>query len=190
MKTFYNIKGEKINEGEMPKEEVVQTAVTVTIPKALGDDLVKTIDERLGDEYAAHFFYRSAANWCKNANYKKAAAFFEAESVSELEHAKGLQDYLTQWNIIPSIPASPTHVDFIGLVDIINKAYALEYSLYEKYCAFQQSLNGNPATFNFIQGYVDIQNQSIAEYSDLLNALQLIDVNVKLDLLFFENTYF
>ena len=190
MKTFYNVKGQKINESEVTKEEVIQPVASITIPKALSEDLVKTIDERLGDEYTAHFFYRSAANWCKNANYKKAASFFEAESVSELEHAKGLQDYLTQWNIIPSIPPSLTHVEFSGLVDIINKAYALEYGLYEKYCAFQQSLNGNPATFNFIQGYVDIQNQSIAEYSDLLNALQLIDINVKLDLLFFENTYF
>ncbi len=189
MKTFYNFKGEKLNEGEEEKVQVIES-ISVTIPNSLPVDIVKTIDDRLGDEYAAHFFYRSAANWCKNANYKKAASFFEAESMSELDHAKGLQDYLTQWNVMPAIPAAPTNIQFINLVDLINKAYALEYALYDKYCAFQQSLGGNPSTFNFIQGYVDIQTQSIAEYSDLLNALQLIDINVKLDLLTFENTYF
>ena len=187
MKTFYNFKGEKLTESE---SEQVNETISVAIPHALPADIIKTIDDRIGDEYTAHFFYRSAANWCKNSNYKKAAAFFEAESMSELEHAKGLQDYLTQWNIIPAIPSAPTNIQFVNLVDIINKAYSLEYGLFEKYCAFQQSLVGNPATFNFIQGYVDIQNQSIAEYSDLLNALQLIDINTKLDLLVFENTYF
>ena len=45
-------------------------------------------------------------------------------------------------------------------------------------------------TFNFLQEFVDIQNQSIAEYSDLLNAAQLIDVDKKLDLLHYEERYF
>jgi hypothetical protein len=37
---------------------------------------------------------------------------------------------------------------------------------------------------------VDFQNQEVAEYSDLLNALELIDINNKLDVLFFEKNYF
>jgi ferritin len=45
-------------------------------------------------------------------------------------------------------------------------------------------------TFNFLQEFVDIQNESIAEMSDKLNAAQLIDVNNKLDLLHFEERYF
>lgn len=51
-------------------------------------------------------------------------------------------------------------------------------------------MNLHPATHNFIQGMVDIQNQTVAEYSDLLNALYLVNVNNKLDLLYFEQTYF
>ena len=57
-------------------------------PRKLSDDIVGIFDARLGDEYTAHFFYRNAANWCKNMNYKKAAAYFEAEANSELEHEK------------------------------------------------------------------------------------------------------
>jgi ferritin len=48
----------------------------------------------------------------------------------------------------------------------------------------------HPATFNFIQKYVDIQNDEVSEYSDFLNALVLIDTNNKLDVLYFEQTYF
>ena len=60
-----------------------------------------------------------------------------------------------------------------------------------KYSKDQQSLLGvHPATFNFIQKYVDIQNDSVAEYSDLLNALQLVNIENKLDVLIFEDKYF
>ena len=163
-------------------------------PKTLNDfsDAISTaLNERIGDEYAAHYFYRNAANWCKNANYKNATAYFEGEASSELDHAKGLQDYLTQWNLLPAIPAAPTQHSFKNLADIINKAYEIEYDLMVKYSDNQKEfLAAHPATFNFIQKYVDIQNEAVAEYSDLLNALNLVDINNRLDALYFENNYF
>jgi ferritin len=163
-------------------------------PKTLNDfsDAISTaLNERIGDEYAAHYFYRNAANWCKNANYKNATAYFEGEASSELDHAKGLQDYLTQWNLLPAIPAAPTQHSFKNLADIINKAYEIEYDLMVKYSDNQKEfLAAHPATFNFIQKYVDIQNEAVAEYSDLLNALNLVDINNRLDVLYFENNYF
>ncbi len=144
---------------------------TPITPRPINENIINIFNERLGDEYTAYYFYRNAANWCKNMNYKKAAAFFESESEGELGHAKGLQDYLTQWNIIPQIPQAPTTQNFSSLVDIINKAYNLEYNLLEKYSENQKMLsNEHPATFNFIQKYVDIQNGEVSEYSDLLNA--------------------
>jgi ferritin len=169
----------------------METNTSPIIPKSLPAEVTKEINTRIGDEYAAHYFYRNAANWCHNANYKKAAAFFDAEAASELDHAKGLQDYLTQWNLIPEIPAAPTNVAFPNLVDIINNAYNMEYALFEKYSAAQQAIfTQHPATFNFIQGYVDIQNTAVGEYSDLLNALQLINAENKFEVLYFENQYF
>jgi hypothetical protein len=38
--------------------------------------------------------------------------------------------------------------------------------------------------------YVDYQNNEVAEYSDYLNALNLIDTSSRLDILFFEDKYF
>ena len=186
MKEFKEFRNEKTK----VVNEAVAVGGTVVTPRKLPTDIVKILNERLGDEYTAHYFYRNAANWCKNMNYKNAATFFEAEAISELDHAKGLQDYLVQWNLLPAIPTAPTTQDFVSLVDIINKAYELEYDLFEKYSANQLDLTQQPATFNFIQGYVNIQNDSVAEYSDLLNALNLIDVNNRFDVLYFENEYF
>lgn len=180
-KNFYN------NSPKVP----VATDNGNTIPKKLSDDIVEILDARIGDEYTAHYFYRNAANWCKNVNFNKAASFFENEANSELEHAKGLQDYLTQWNVMPAIPQAPTRQDFDNLIDIIRKAYEMEYNLLQKYSGDQKVfLNEHPATHNFIQGYVNIQNESVAEYSDLLNAVELINTDNKLDVLFFEKNYF
>jgi ferritin len=92
---------------------------------------------------------------------------------------------------MPAIPQVPTSQKFANLVDIINKAYELEYNLLMKYSENQKELDSmDPATFNFIQKYVDIQNGEVEEYSDFLNALELVDVNNRLDVLYFENTYF
>ena len=161
------------------------------MPNTLPSEIESTLNARLGDEYTAYFFYRNAANWCKNVNYPKAAAFFDGEAAAELTHAQGIQDYLTQWNLIPAIPPAPTQVPFLSLIDVINKAYQLEYDLLLKYSGDQKKFfDVHPATFNFIQKYVDYQNAEVAEYSDYLNALNLINTESRLDILFFEDKYF
>ena len=45
-------------------------------------------------------------------------------------------------------------------------------------------------TFTFLQQFVQIQNDSVKEFSDLLNVLRLIDHTDKYQLLYFENEYF
>jgi ferritin len=172
--------------------EAITVGGPVKKPNTLPGDVEKLLNDRLGDEYTAYYFYRNAANWCKNANYKKAAAFFEAEAAGELGHAQGIQDYLTSWNLLPAIPSVATQVQFNSLVDIINKAYELEYALLQKYSEDQVKLDdsGQSATFNFIQKYVDIQVGEVTEYSDYLNALELVNVDNRLDVLYFENQYF
>ena len=160
-------------------------------PVALPAEIVKGLESRLKDEYTAHLIYRNAANWCKNANYKKAAAFFEAEAMDELEHAKSLQDYMTQWNILPQIPVCEVPNKITSLVQAINEAYVFEYNLLVSYSELQNDFDKtHPASFNFIQGFVNIQNESVAVFSDLLNALNLVDVNNRLDVLMFEDKYF
>jgi ferritin len=187
MRTFKHFK-EKTNEDFAVE---IEQGSDITDPKSLPAEIISLFEKRIADEYTAHYTYRNAANWCRNVNYKKAAAYFEAEAASELDHAKGLQDYLTQWNILPQIPPVTVPNNFDSLVGIIDEAYDIEYKLLLSYSAFQHAISAvHPPTFNFIQKYVDIQNDSVAEYSDLLNALHLIDINNKLDLLVFEERYF
>ena len=164
---------------------------TPVSPRTLDPTIVSALEARLKDEYTAHLIYKNAANWCKNVNYKHAAAFFEAEAADELTHAQKLQDYLTQWNVLPQIPVCAVPNTLTSLVDCINVSYEFEYALLKSYSDLQNAMDGpHPATFNFIQQFVDIQNESVGVFSDLLNGLMLVDVTNRLDLLVFEGEYF
>ena len=156
----------------------------------LSQETVTELTDRLKDEYTAHYFYRNAANWCTDANYKKAAAFFAVEADTELVHAKGLQDYMTGFNIIPVIPAAETTKQFNSLPQIIREAYGIELDLMKKYNMTSSKLFGSDlTTFDFLQGYRDGQKESVVEYNDLINGLALVNEDNKLDVLYFEQTY-
>ena len=167
------------------------TSVAPKVPKPLNPQSVAILNERLVDEYTAHFFYRNATNWCKNAAYNKAATYFEAEAVSELGHAEKLQNYLVDWNIQPTMPAVKPNIVFMSLIDIVNKAYFLEYGLFEKYNTDSHKLfESDITTFDFLGEFRKIQKDSVVEYSDLLNAAMLINTENRFDILYFEQTYF
>ena len=172
-------------------QNVVSEQSKVLLPKTLTPEIVKMINDALVEEYTAHYFYRGASNWCQGVAYVKAAAFFAAEAAAELEHAEKLQKYLVDWNCTPELPSVKFSGKFESLIDVVNKSYAIEYQLGDKYMSWtSQVFDKHLMTFNFLQEFVDIQNDSIAEMSDKLNAAQLIDVSSKLDLLHYEERYF
>jgi ferritin len=150
----------------------------VLIPESLSPEVTKKLIERIGDEYTAHYFYRNASNWCEDKAYKKAAAYFKEEAENELAHAEKIQNYLTGWNVMPIIPSVKMIPVFSNLIDIINKAYQLEYDLFTKYnINSAEVFPSDLATFDFLQELRIIQRTSVAEYADLLNAAQLINVS-------------
>jgi ferritin len=156
----------------------------------LNDKVISILTDRIADEYIAHYFYQNAANWCADMNYKKATEFFTKEANNELEHAQGLQKYMTDFNIIPEIPSVETLDEFTSLVDIIYKAYELEFNLMKSYNRDSQILFGEDiTTFDFLTKYREGQKESVVEYNDLINALDLIDKNDKFQILYFEQTY-
>ena len=163
----------------------------IKTPKTLSSDTISKLTDRLKDEYTAHYFYRNAHNWCAGEGYLKAAAFFAEEAESELGHAKLLQKYLVDWNVYPSLPSIKPNITFEHLFDIVNKAYTIEYALYEAYNKDSQDLfSSDIATFDFLTELRKIQNDSVIEYSDLLNAAMLVNVENNFEVLYFEQTYF
>ena len=158
---------------------------------SLSDKTVNLLTARIKDEYTAHYFYRAAANWCNDANYKKAGAFFEKEAVDELTHSQMIQDYMTGFNIIPEIPsASPKHT-FTNLIDIVNEAYTMELNLMKAYNKDSHTVFADDiTTFDFLTKLRKIQKGAVVEYNDLIYASNLISKTDKFQVLYFEQTYF
>lgn len=165
----------------------------MTKPEKLEQGTIALLQSRLLDEFNAFALYRSATNYCQNVGFFKASEFFKAESSDELEHAKNIENYLTQWNVTPILPTIPApEVNFKGLSDIIEKAYEIELSLLEKYVDSSSKLfkAGDLATFDFLQEFRKIQNDSVAEYSDKINVLEGVNVGSKFEMLMLEETLF
>lgn len=176
-----------INESIAPVDPTI-----IKNPNVLRPEVVALLNKRIGDEYTAHYFYRSASNWCANKSYKKAAEFFAKDAADELEHANGIQTYMTDWDINPTIPQVTTNHKFDNLAQIIVQAYDMEYALLQAYSDNARTIMGlhDMATFVFLQDYIKQNTHSTAEYADFLNALQLINPENNFELLYFENQYF
>lgn len=162
-------------------------------PQKLPQEIVDMLLPRLADEYTAFYTYRAASNWCQNVGFVKAAAYFKAESDDELVHARGIEDFLTLWNVIPELPTvKKPELEFGGLVDVIEKAYQLELDLYDAYEDTSAKIfkTGDICVFDFLQKYRDIQVKSVGEYSDMINVLQGCDTKSKFELLMLEENLF
>jgi ferritin len=160
-------------------------------PNKLIRESVQLITPRIGDEYKAMYFYRSAANWAKDNGFFKAAEYFDHESKEELEHSEGLQKYLVDWNVLPDLPVIAKPETFSSLMEIIEKAYQLEYDLYEAYEDTSMKIFDipDPCSFDFLQKYRGIQTESVAKYADMLNMLEGVEPT-KINLLLIEDKLF
>lgn len=161
--------------------------------KTLSPNVVNMLLSRLKNEYEAFYLYRHAKNWCADKGFEKAGEYFEKESNDELAHAKKLEEFLTDWNVLPVLPQILTPENlFNNLADIINSAYNIEYNLY---CAYEETSmelfnEGNVGVFDFLKEFRDIQNASVAEYSNMISKLEGVDTGDKFKMLLLQEELF
>lgn len=161
-------------------------------PQKLEKQSIDILNARIKDEYAAFYHYKAAENYCREVGYKFAADFFGKEATSEMEHAAKLQNYLVDWNVQPTLLSINAPIKFSSLVEIIEKSYIVEYKLYEAYEKDSAALMdaNDICTFDFLGDLRKIQVESVAEYSDMLNQLELIDKNDKFQVYYLEERIF
>ena len=161
--------------------------------ETLSPEIVKLLTNRLSNEYSAQYLYQHLANWCENEGYLVASEFFKNESNDELSHAKKIQKFMTDWNVLPVLPIiqSPK-AEISVLADCINSAYAAELELYELYEETSNKILkiGDTCVFDFLMFFRDVQQKSVAEYATKLNMLNGINVNNKFEMLSIEKKLF
>jgi ferritin len=161
-------------------------------PQSLSKWANTRLSQRLKDEYTAHRLYRYVGNCLRNEGMNIAAEYFFKEADDELEHAKKLEKYATDWNSeLEFLPLeSPQETN--GLVDIIDKYYTLEHNLLKSYSKDMAEAmeEGEIPLFVFLQEFVTIQTKALAEVSDILNQLELFDKSDKNWIFQFEKKIF
>jgi ferritin len=190
-KMFQQIKNMSSNDEIISEADNTLTKISKVTLYKLDTKTIKILTDRIKDEYTAHYYYRAAANWCQDMNYKKATEFFTNEAADELTHAQTLQEYMVDFNVQPEIPQAPTKHDFSNLIDIVHGAYKMELGLMNEYNKNSQSLfNDDITTFDVLTKFRKFQKNAVVEYNDLINGSNLIDKNDKFQVLYFEQTYF
>jgi len=160
-------------------------------PNKISDSLVSEVMPLIESEYDAFYHYRALTNWCRGVGYNLAADFFEKESQDELEHAKVLERYLVDWNVIVKLPVveSPK-VSFADLVAGISDSYKMEYDLYQLYQKkVKKVFDMDVALFGVLQERLEVQLKAVIEYSDKLNMLEGVELT-KTNLLLLESKLF
>lgn len=137
--------------------------------KLLSSKVESMLNELIGEELKAMYFYMATANWCQDAGYLKAFGFFREESADEKAHAEVLQLYILDMGCVPDLmDIDEPEADFTTLTDVINAAYEIEVELGKKYAKFAQELAATDGlTFTKIQEFTKIQTESIGFYGDI-----------------------
>lgn len=144
-------------------------------PLQLSSEITNLLMPRLNDEYNAFYHYRAASHWCAGVGFMKAASFFAKESESELSHAAIIEKFLVDWNVIVAVPPIPSpQIEYQSLLDVIEKSYNIELDLYTAYEETSVAVfaKGDICAFDLLQPLRQIQTESVAEYSDMLNMLE------------------
>lgn len=137
--------------------------------KLLSSKVESMLNELIGEELKAMYFYMATANWCQDAGYLKAFGFFREESADEKAHSEVLQQYILDMGSVPDLmDIDEPEAEFTTLTDVVYAAYEIETELGKKYAKFAQELAATDGlTFTKIQEFTKIQTESIGFYGDI-----------------------
>lgn len=130
------------------------------------------LQQAIHEELYASNLYKHIANQCQRIGLFGAAKHFLNESKDETEHYQAIAEYLNDRGSVAEIPSIEAIDETVtSLQDAIEVAYQTEVDLGANYEKWYRS--ADPTTQRFLLKYLEIQQESIGEYGDLLSRLKL-----------------
>lgn len=165
---------------------------TMIKPNKLEKQSADILNTAITFEMEAYYAYRNLGNCMKNKGFELFAGFLYSEAESELQHAHKLQQYLTDWNIQPDFKAPKIGKQIFEFAEVVSTAYQMEYDLYLFYEEKSKEIldAGDTCTYDFLHFFRNVQVESVKEYSDIINQLELITDKNGMNMLLFEAKYF
>lgn len=162
-------------------------------PNVLDSAVSKLLIPFIQKEYSHFINYKQSALYAQGAGFFIAAKAYEQEAIEEAEHSARLQKYLTDWNVVFTLPTieQPEPGKYTSLIQTIVEAYNREHELYEDYEELSKKmLELDICTFNFLAQFLKIQVDTVAEYSDKINLTDGCDDKDKFQMLMLEEKLF
>ena len=149
------------------------------ITNLLSQAISQLLNDALHAELSAFYLYRNLSNQCQRLGYFGAAKFFASESADESEHAKKIENYFNDRGSVAGLPELPETADTVSsLEQALTAGYNAELDLNNQYNTwYAQALSKDPTTAQFLLQFIEIQRQSVGEYSDWLQRLSLVKDN-------------
>lgn len=142
----------------------------------LSDKAQSILNEHIAMELEAAQIYKAMASWCEYKGYLGAASYFNIHYGEEVSHMDKICKYMLDRMALPKSPAVKVVANtYTNFKSVIIKA--LEHEIYVEQ-EYKKSLDKiwaekDHATFEFLQWYVNEQVEEVAQFSNILDRLDI-----------------
>jgi len=144
----------------------------------LNESTASIIAEAVYQELTASHTYKHLANYMQRIGYFGASKYFQTESANELEHYQKHVEFINNMGGVVSLPALEEITEtFSSLKSALQYAYNMELTLLEAYCQWYNTLliNVDIVTAQHLLQFIQIQQESVGEYGDLLSRVTVVE---------------
>lgn len=139
--------------------------------------LEKALNKQIKLEAAASFSYLAKASWCEGKGLNGCAKFFYAHAEEERQHMLKVFTYLNDIggrSIVPAIDEPKQ--DFKNIKEVVEHSLKEEEKVTTAVHELSELSNAEKAygTYNFVQFYVDEQNEEEVLFNNILEKIDLI----------------
>lgn len=138
------------------------------------------LEEQIGKEYQSMMLYHALGIWLDSSGYRRIARWFYAKGNEEIEHAKGIIDFMfdTGKEVSPQVQCKlEKEIKPKDLRDVFVKALEHEMMVTERLSKIQDKAeeSSDRLTYNFLQAYLKEQVEEEKVLRDRISDLDVIE---------------
>ncbi|MEJ2148411.1 MAG: ferritin [Chloroflexota bacterium] len=148
---------------------------------AISERLVDALNAEIGLEFFAHSQYLAMAHYFESMSLDGMSEFFYEQAEEEKEHGLKIVHYLGEINAPMRVPAiDAPKSNFQSPLEVAEVFLAQEQHVTDQFNSMTAMAleDGDYATFNFLQWFVNEQVEEIATASKMIDLVKLVGSNL------------
>jgi ferritin len=147
---------------------------------AISERLVNALNDEIGLEFFAHSQYLAMAYYFERMSLDGMAKFFYDQAEEEKEHGLKIVHYLGEIGAPMRVPAiDAPKSDFQSILELAELFLAQEQHVTDQFDSMTAMAleDGDYATFNFLQWFVDEQVEEVSTASKMIDLVKMVGDN-------------